>query len=106
MIEIRYERDAYKVTVDGHAHSDEPGKDLVCAAVSILVHTLAEQVRANEEAGILSGMTAVTEEGHAVIGCVPLEPYAGIAGLQMSAVCVGFDLLAAKYPEFVHFVLM
>jgi len=102
MIEIRYERDACKVTVDGHAHSDEPGKDLVCAAVSILVHTLAEQAAANEEAGILREMTAVVEDGRAEIHCVPCELYAGIVGLQMSAVCVGFRLLAAKYPEFVR----
>jgi len=29
----------YKFTVEGHAYAEEPGKDIVCASVSILTQT-------------------------------------------------------------------
>lgn len=44
MIKIRIERDhnqyisEFKIT--GHAYADEPGKDIVCAAVSMLTQTI------------------------------------------------------------------
>jgi len=41
MIEVKYDRRHLTVTVTGHAKSDEPGKDLVCAAATILTYTLA-----------------------------------------------------------------
>ncbi len=32
------------ITIKGHAHYAEPGKDIVCAAVSVLVQTLIQSV--------------------------------------------------------------
>ncbi len=42
MIEIR--ADPNRIALYGHANYAEPGKDIVCAAVSALVYTLQESV--------------------------------------------------------------
>ena len=41
MISVHYDRKKLDLTVQGHAGYAEPGKDIVCAAVSILTSTLA-----------------------------------------------------------------
>ena len=41
MTTIRYDPTAPEMRFEGHAMSGEWGRDLVCAAVSILLHTLA-----------------------------------------------------------------
>ena len=42
MIEVTQLTDGVKIR--GHAHYAEPGKDIVCAAVSVLVQTLIQSV--------------------------------------------------------------
>lgn len=42
MIEVSRLKDG--ITIRGHAHYAEPGKDIVCAAVSVLVQTLIQSV--------------------------------------------------------------
>lgn len=42
MIEVSRLTDGIKIR--GHAHYAEPGKDIVCAAVSVLVQTLIQSV--------------------------------------------------------------
>ena len=41
MIEVTYYREHNRLTVKGHARSAEPGRDLICAACSILALTMA-----------------------------------------------------------------
>ncbi len=41
MISVDYDRKNLDLTVQGHAGYAEPGKDIVCSAVSILTSTLA-----------------------------------------------------------------
>ncbi|GAB6109589.1 ribosomal-processing cysteine protease Prp [Fusibacter bizertensis] len=51
MIKVEIQRNVVHycgVKITGHAYSDEPGRDLVCAAVSTLAQTLANAV---EEVG-------------------------------------------------------
>ena len=42
MITVTRQKD--EITIKGHAHYAEPGKDIVCAAVSVLVQTLIQSV--------------------------------------------------------------
>ena len=46
MIDVTYDRKRLILKVKGHAHSGEAGHDLVCAAASILVYTLAANAAA------------------------------------------------------------
>ena len=51
MIKVEIQRNVVHycaVKITGHAYSDEPGRDLVCAAVSTLAQTLANAI---EEVG-------------------------------------------------------
>ena len=79
------------VTLEGHANSDRYGRDLICAAVSSLTLTLAANVEGNEGAEIS------LEPGNSRIQCNP------DAADVFDCVCKGFELLAGKFPEYVHF---
>ena len=75
--------------LEGHAGSDVYGKDLVCAAVSALVLTLAEAVKDKPGAEVIlkpgDSQIRCDQEAEAVFDCI----------------CKGFALLAEKYPEYV-----
>lgn len=105
MIEVIYHRDIYRVTVKGHAHSAEKGKDLICAAVSTLVCTLAANV-SNISEHLREPITIRLDDGDAEIHCTPVRAMRNTVKLVFDSVCVGFDLLARKYPEFISYVVM
>lgn len=105
MIEVVYHRDYHRVTVDGHAESGEAGHDLVCASASILAYTLAGNV-VNLSAGgdrTVRNPHIELSEGHAEISCTPVNRYRHTVTLMFDSVCVGFDLLGQKYPDFIKY---
>ena len=55
MIEIVYDRMRLRLTADGHAGFAEAGQDIVCAAVPMLVYTLAAAVGNMDAAGQAGG---------------------------------------------------
>lgn len=99
MIEVTFYRQFNRVTVEGHAGSGPEGHDLVCAAVSALAATLAGNVEHMEEMGAVRDMTIELREGLAEIQCTPHRRYTHSVSLIYRAICVGFELLATKYPE-------
>ena len=50
MVKVTYDRRSHAVFLRGHADSAEKGRDLVCAAVSILAYTLGAFVLGMKEA--------------------------------------------------------
>lgn len=103
MITVTYYRQYGRVTVQGHAHSGQPGQDLVCAAVSALVYTLAANVGQLEESGQARVVSLRLEAGDAEIECRPKARYTAIAARIFAAVCVGFEILAANHPQFITY---
>ena len=99
MIQVTYYRQYNRVTVEGHAGSGPEGHDLVCSAVSALVLTLAGNVSymAAQEA-VYEPITQLVE-GDAEIQCTPYRRYRDSVAQVFRAICVGFELLATKYPE-------
>ena len=101
MITIRYYKDEKKITVDGHALYGESGKDIVCAAVSILTYTLSENLK-----GITTA-NAKFDNGHATICCV--NDVSGFVTAKseidnvFTVICKGYALLAKSFPEHVSF---
>ena len=89
MVRVVYEAETCRVRVEGHAGAGEFGRDPVCAAVSALCLTLAEN-------GSVLGGWAVLEPGRAEICCPGAEA-------AFEAVCRGFDYLAREFPEFVSY---
>jgi uncharacterized protein YsxB (DUF464 family) len=101
MITVKYQRDAFRISIEGHARSGEFGKDLICASATILTHTMADVVSSMESAGYCSSSNAHIESGKADIACTPLPEYTDSVLIAMDAVATGFGILAHYYPEFV-----
>lgn len=104
MIKIVYDRKKHRVTVDGHAQSAPKGEDLVCAAVSALVYTLAANVEglAKDKSKFRRAKTEV-EEGKAVISLDAVHGYENVLTLVFDAICVGFEVIANKNPEYAEY---
>ena len=99
MIKVVYHRLYNRVTVEGHAGSGPEGHDLVCSAVSALALTLAGNVAYMEAQEAVHDVTTKLEEGNAEIQCTPYRRYKDSVAQIYRAICVGFELLATKYPE-------
>lgn len=98
MVHVTYYRQYNRVTVEGHAGSGPEGHDLVCASVSALALTLAGNVSYMEAQEAVYGVVIDLKEGKAEIQCTPYRKYKESVGQIYRAICVGFELLATKYP--------
>ena len=99
MIHAIYHRQYNRVTIEGHAGSGPEGHDLVCAAVSALALTLAGNVSYMEAQEAVHGVAIKLDEGKAEIQCIPFRRYKDSVEQIFRAICVGFELLATKYPK-------
>lgn len=101
MITIVYDRPNHSLTAQGHAGSGEAGHDLVCASVSALVYTLAVNVeRLGQSAQIR------LDSGDAVVHCIPSAARRLMASYLYDSICVGFELIAKQYPEFISYSIV
>ena len=103
MIQATYYRKYNRLTVTGHAGSAELGKDLVCASASMLAYTLAANVANMADHGQVRNPVIKNNEGDAEISCNPRHNLKASVTLVFDSVCVGFELLAHDYPEFVKY---
>lgn len=103
MIDIVYNIKDYTVTIDGHAGSADPGKDLICAAVSALAHTLEANLQQLESVGALERMIAELEKGQGRFVFIPHVGHSAFVRHTVTAVCVGFEILASRAGEFVTY---
>ena len=106
MIKVTYHREYGRVTIEGHANSGDPGHDLVCAGVSALAYTLAANVGNLEASGMVRRPTVVLETGKAEIEAKPKPSHKATAALIFQSVCVGFEVLADSYPEYVSYEIL
>lgn len=106
MIVVTYYPARSSLTVKGHAGSNVYGKDLICAAVSSLVLTLAANAGQLEEHGFVSEAVVILESGNARIRCKPKPPYRARVEQAFDTVCLGFRMLARKFPNHVAYKVM
>ena len=99
MIRVTYHRLYNRVTVEGHAGAGPEGHDLVCSAVSALALTLAGNVAYMESQDAVRDAITKLEEGNAEIQCSPYRRYKDSVEQVFRSICVGFELLATKYPQ-------
>lgn len=106
MIDIVYDREKLKLTVKGHAKSAEAGKDLVCAAASILVYTLAGNVQqlCSNKRNVRRPVIDM-KEGDATVSCSPVHGMTAITTLIFDTVCAGFEILAQQYPDNISYTV-
>lgn len=103
MIQVTYFRKYNRLTVTGHAESAEPGKDLVCASASMLAYTLAANVANMADNGQVRAPIVKMDEGDTEISCNPRHNLKATVTLVFDSVCVGFDMLAHEYPEYISY---
>ena len=102
MITIRRSFDkwsgSYDLKITGHADSGPKGKDIVCAAVSILAYTVLDEVMS------AAGTSAEIKKADVDPGAFHLAAFltSGEIG-RVESIERGFVLLRKKYPEFVTF---
>lgn len=99
MIRVIYNRQFNRVTIEGHAGSGPEGHDLVCASVSALALTLAGNVSYMQAQEAVYDVAIKLEEGNAEIQCSAYRRYKESVAQIFRSICVGFELLATKYPE-------
>ena len=88
--------------LSGHAQQDERGKDIVCAAASILAYTVAQALQFMYEQGELQKKPHIRlAEGDTIIVAKP-KPETYAEALHTFFVAqVGYHLLAHNYPQYV-----
>ena len=99
MIQVVYNREYNRLTIKGHAHSGEYGHDLVCAAASVLAHTIAAQVTNLSADKKVYRPVIKLESGDAEVSCTPHNRYKASVKLMFDTVCGGFELLARDFSE-------
>lgn len=105
MVKITYYRKQHLITCIGHARGGPRGEDPICAAVSALVLTLAENVTQMAAAGQVTRPLLRLHEGACRVGCHPKGRLAPAVELAFDTVCSGFQLLEKLYPQNVKFVV-
>ena len=98
MTRITYDREELRLEMEGHAGAGPKGADPVCAALSMLMLTLAARMREREE----ETLPAVSQApGHFMICCRPEEGEAALCRESFDTVFAGLALLAEHEPEHV-----
>lgn len=105
MIHVTYYRSYNRVTVEGHAGAGPEGHDLVCAGVSALALTLAGNVSYMEAQEAVRNVIIKLDDGNAEIECSPYRRYRDSVEQIFRAICVGFELLATKYPDNISYAV-
>ena len=103
MIQAIYYRKFNRLTVTGHAGSAEQGHDLVCASASILAYTLAANVANMADNGQVRQPIIKVGEGDTEISCNPRHNLKSTVTLVFDSICVGFQMLAHDYPEYISY---
>jgi len=101
MIRVVYDRPNHRVTVTGHAGAAPHGEDLVCAAVSALLCTLAEAVRRLERNHQAEQAVIRLLPGDGEVSFV--SEYECLVNSVVDTVCLGLECLATVYPDNVTF---
>ena len=90
MVEIS--RKESGITLQGHAHYAEPGKDIVCAGVSTLVQNLIQSIEELTADKIQYSMSPGTVD-------IKFGDLSEQAQLLVSSFFVGVELIASEYPD-------
>lgn len=95
----------YEVKAEGHAGAGEYGQDIVCAAVSVLLQTLANEVTEAARAGLLAVGVVAHGEGWMRVEVTPTNESCDMVEAWVELVQDGLDALAESYPENVELVV-
>ena len=99
MTRVRYDRAGLRMRMEGHAGAGEYGRDIVCAAESILLLVLERQLQELEGENRVS---VVKGPGRTEISCCPARKKTLRCRDVFETVFLGYQLLENMYPAFVR----
>lgn len=89
----------YEVKAKGHAGAGKYGQDIVCAAVSCLMQTLANEVEEAARAGLVALGAVAHGEDWMKVEVTPTHESCDMVEAWVKLVQDGLDALAESYPE-------
>lgn len=95
----------YEVKAKGHAGAGKYGQDIVCAAVSCLMQTLANEVEEAARAGLVALGAVAHGDGWMRVEVTPTRESCNTVEAWVELVQDGLDALAESYPENVELVV-
>lgn len=96
---------SYEVKAKGHAGAGKYGQDIVCAAVSVLMQTLANEVEESARAGTVALGAVAHGNGWMKVEVTPTRESCNMVEAWVELVQDGLDALAESYPENVELVV-
>lgn len=99
MTSIEFTPGSYELSVHGHTEYDEEGKDIVCAAISILTYTLAESLESSRF--LAKELYKEIDKGDVKIKATPKKGREHQVSLIFWTVLNGLQLLVDAYPNHV-----
>lgn len=99
MIDIAIDVERMRLDIEGHAGYAPAGQDIVCAAVSTLAYTLAQNLMLMLHP---DEFTAQFEEGRTHIEAHPPEESAEMCRLFFMTIANGLAMLEAQYDQYIH----
>lgn len=93
-----------RLKADGHAGWGSSGRDLVCAAESILAYTLVKNLLDAKERGWIEELDTDIWDGGVMAEAVPRQDVAVKISTMFQTVLTGYRLLAENYPESVEVI--
>ena len=87
---------------EGHAGAGKYGSDIVCAAVSVLMQTLANEVEEAARAGALALGVVAHGDGWMKVEAMPTDSICNTMEAWVEFVQDGLDAIAQSYPDHVQ----
>lgn len=91
------------IEISGHARYDQTGRDIVCAAASVLAYTVLKVVHDAQTEGEVQIFYEQVEPGCFVLDFQTHRQSEKKLYEVLSALMKGFELLAEAYPEHITF---
>lgn len=98
MTRIVYDREGLRLSMEGHALAGDYGRDIVCAAESMLMMCLEKRLL---DQGENVSMTVKKAPGSICISALAREGREALCRESFDTVYAGLSLLAAYEPEYV-----
>lgn len=107
MTTVTYTKNNNRISVDinGHAGFDKIGRDIVCAAASILSYTLRAAFTRNSSNGNAENYFEDYGNGSMRFE-ITVKKNHDIVFSEINAVFKGFELLEENYPEYIKTVII
>ena len=103
-ISINRKEREYSLSVKGHAGFSQRGKDIVCAASSVLAYTIGQVVKNMHESNMLvDAPTLDFADGNATVSCKVTKDHDQALWHNFYTIITGYKLLGHNYPRYVEF---